>query len=104
MFENFNNEVKQKVENIIKDVLKTKKSFDLHILILINMINNLKHIQYVIILGQKYINAEITYVINMIINIIQEACNNLKLNYEEYEKYITKESGEIEIKIDNDEN
>ena len=104
LFENFNNEVKQKVENIIKDVLKTKKSFDLHILILINMINNLKHIQYVIILGQKYINAEITYVINMIINIIQEACNNLKLNYEEYEKYITKESGEIEIKIDNDEN
>ena len=99
---NYNEENRQKVENIIKEVLKTKKSFDLHIKTFINMINILKGVQYTIILDKAYINGRITDIINMLIKNIQEACNNLKLNYEEYEKYITKEIGGIEFTSDND--
>ena len=102
LYKNYNEENRQKVENIIKEVLKTKKSFDLHIKTFINMINILKGVQYTIILDKAYINGRITDIINMLIKNIQEACNNLKLNYEEYEKYITKEIGGIEFTSDND--
>lgn len=104
LYKNYNEENRQKVENIIKEVLKTKKSFDLHIKTFINMINILKGVQYTIILDKAYINGRITDIINMLIKNIQEACNNLKLNYEEYEKYITKEIGGIEFTSDNDQN
>ena len=74
--------------------------FDSHIGILINMINNLKKVQFTKILDNVYINEKITDIINMIIKNIQDACNNLKLNYKEYEKYISKEYGGIELKIE----
>lgn len=97
LYKNYDN--KEKVDNILKELLKTKTSFDLHIQMLINMINNLKNIQYTKISDNVYINNRITDIIYMIIDNIKIACSNLKLNYGEYEKSITKESGEIEFKF-----
>lgn len=98
-YQNYGEDLKSKVEKILKEVLKTKLSFDLHIGILINMINNLKSVQFTKILDNIYINKRITDIINMIIENIQNCCSNLKLDYKEYEKYITKESGGIELKL-----
>lgn len=98
LYQNYGEDLKSKVEKILKEVLKTKLSFDLHIGILINMINNLKSVQFTKILDNIYINKWITDIINMIIENIQNCCSNLKLDYKEYEKYITKESGGIELK------
>ena len=100
LYQNYEEELKLKVEKILKEVLKTKLMFDSHIGILINMINNLKKVQFTKILDNVYINEKITDIINMIIKNIQDACNNLKLNYKEYEKYISKEYGGIELKIE----
>lgn len=97
LYQNYNEGLKLKVEKILKEVLKTKLMFDSHIGILINMINNLKRVQFTKISDNVYINERITDIINMIINNIQNACSNLKLDYKEYEKYISKESGGIEL-------
>lgn len=101
LYKNYNKENKQKIENIIKEVLKTMKSFDLHIGTFINMINILKGVQYTIILDKAYKNEKITYIIEMLIKNIKDACDNLELDYNEYDKYIIKESGGIEYIIDN---
>ena len=99
LYQNYEEKLKSKIEKILKEVLKTKLSFELHIGILINMINNLKSVQFTKILDNIYINKRITDIINMIIENIQNCCSNLKLDYKEYEKYITKESGGIELKL-----
>lgn len=56
LYQNYGEDLKSKVEKILKEVLKTKLSFDLHIGILINMINNLKSVQFTKILDNIYIN------------------------------------------------
>lgn len=99
LYQNYNKETKLKVEEILKELLKTKLSFDVYIEVLINMINNLKRVQFTKILDNVYINRKITDILNIIIENIQNACCNLKLDYKEYEKYIAKESGGIEIKL-----
>lgn len=99
LYQNYEEEIKLKVEKILKEVLKTKLMFDSHIGILINMINNLKRVQFTKILDNVYINERITDIINMIIENIQSSCSHLKLDYKEYEKHITKECGGIELKL-----
>ena len=68
---------------------------------LINIINNVKRVQYTFILDKASKSEQMTYIIEMLIKNIKDACNNLELDYKEYDKYITKESGGIEYIIDN---
>ena len=101
LFLKCNDEIKKKVENIVKKLLKNKKSFDMYINALINIINNAKRVQYTFILDKASKSEQMTYIIEMLIKNIKDACNNLELDYKEYDKYITKESGGIEYIIDN---
>ncbi len=101
LYSNCNDEIKKKVENIVKKLLRNKKSFDMYISDLINIINNSKRVQYTVILDRAYKNEKMTYIIDMLVENIKIACDNLGLDYNEYEKYITKESGGIEFIDDN---
>lgn len=101
LYLNCNDEIKKKVENIVKKLLRNKKSFDMYISDLINIINNSKRVQYTVILDRACKNEKMTYIIDMLVENIKIACDNLGLDYNEYDKYITKESGGIEFIDDN---
>ena len=98
-YKDYSDEIKAKVENVVKQLLNTKTSFNLYIGIFINIINNLKTMEYVKIQNNVYLNNRIESVINLLIFSIKLACDKLKLNYDDYEKQITKEIGAIELKI-----
>ncbi len=99
LYQNYDKELKEKYEILLTEILKTKSSFNAYISILINMINNLKSVQYTKIFDNIYINTRIQDIINMIIEKIKIACQNFEYNFSDYEKYITKDYGGIELRI-----
>lgn len=99
LYQNYDKELKEKYEILLTEILRTKSSFNSYIIILINMINNLKSVQYTKIFDNIYINTRIQDIINMIIEKIKIACQNFEYNFSDYEKYITKDYGGIELRI-----
>lgn len=99
LYQNYGEELKKKYEVLLAEILKTKSSFNSYISILINMINNLKSVQYTKIFENVYINTRIQNIINMITEKLKMACQNFEYDFSNYEKYITKDYGGIELKL-----
>lgn len=98
-YKNIDKDIKSKIENIIKELLKNKVSFYAYIDIFINIINNLKTMEYIKIQDNLYLNPHVKETVDFLITNIKLACENLRINYNEYEEKIIKESGAIQINI-----
>ncbi len=97
LYNNFDEKNNQKIQTLLNELLKDKKGFNLYIGILINMINNLKRIEYIKLYDKIYLNKKVNNIIEFIINNIKDACDKLNIEYGQYEKYITKEIVGIEL-------